>query len=311
MLEHQLGQRLEVGVLGDQRRRAVFVLGDLAAPAIEPAGDERAVGRDPEHRLALGLVAQLPGQPITVGVDVEVGGDPEVALAAGRELDLAAHPRHAVRLAPRLLLRHLEVVADHVPDAVQLEQAVGVDLPLAALAAAQRAVAEPHRSLLRDRELELGQALRDLRRVHAAQQVDAHGVRPRVGGDVAAEREVLQREPQRLCVGELAVQHAQAVEQRGQLLVVEVDRRQEVLLLAQRVELLAGELVAARGDGHAKALELCPVRVVAARERFVAHVRVALDVVLDVSCGDRTLLRHQVRHQRELADELVGVVRQG
>ena len=68
---------------------------------------------------------------------------------------------------------------------------------------------------------------------------------PAVGGFGAAEREVLQREPQRLGVGELAVEQVQAVGSAASSCVVEVERRQEVLLLAQRVELLAGELVAA------------------------------------------------------------------
>ena len=60
----------------------------------------------------------------------------------------------------------------------------------------------------------------------------------------AAEREVLEREPERLGVGEAALEQVEAGLERRELVVVEVERRQEVALRAQRVELLAGELVA-------------------------------------------------------------------
>src|SRR5439155_14764316 len=125
-----------------------------------------------------------------------------------------------------------------------------------------------------------------------------------------AQGEVLKCQPQWLGVCELALEQVEAHLKRRQLVVGEVDRWQEVVLLSEVVQLLAGELVAAGGDRHAKALELGAVGVVAACERLVAHVRVALDVVLDVAGGDRPLFRHQVSDERELADELVGVVSQ-
>ena len=83
------------------------------------------------------------------------------------------------------------------------------------------------------------------------------------------------------------------------------------MLLAQAVELLGGELVAHRRDRHAQPLELRSVGVEPAREGLVTHVGVPLDAQLDVARGDGSLLCHEVGHERELADELVGVVGQG
>ena len=124
----------------------------------------------------------------------------------------------------------------------------------------------------------------------------------------AAEREVLQREPQRLGVREAPLEEVEAGLERGELLVVELELRQEVPLRAQRVELFARELVALRVERHAECHELCAVGVEPARECLVAHLLIALDVRLDVARGQRTPLRHQERDQRELADQLVGVV---
>src|SRR5581483_2928078 len=84
-----------------------------------------------------------------------------------------------------------------------------------------------------------------------------------------AEREVLEREPQRLRVGELAVEEGERRLERGELLVRERDRRQEVALRPQRVELLARELVALRGERHAEREQLRPVGVEPPRERLV------------------------------------------
>jgi hypothetical protein len=220
-----------------------------------------------------------------------------------------SHARDAERLAGlRALLA--AVVADHVPDAVQLEQAVGVDGALGGGVAARRPVGEADRALLADGLLQLGQPLRDLGRVDAAEQVDGGRLGAGIGRVGAAQRQVLQRQAQRLGVCELALEQVEAGLQRRQLGVGEVDRRQEVVLLAEVVQLLAGELVAAGRDRHSQALQLGTIGVVAAGERLVAHVRVALDVVLHVAGCDRSLFRHQVGDERKLADELVGVVRQ-
>ena len=126
-----------------------------------------------------------------------------------------------------------------------------------------------------------------------------------------AEREVLEREPQRLRIGELAVEEVERDLQRRQLLVVEVELRQEVLLGAERVELLAGELVPLRVEGDAERDQLAPVGVEAPCERLVRHLRVALDHRLDLARGQGPPLRHEEGHERELPDQLVGVVRHG
>src|SRR5439155_12873343 len=96
--------------------------------------------------------------------------------------------------------------------------------------------------------------------------------------------------------------------QGRELLVRDLERRQEVLIRLQRVELLARELVALRPERHAERLELGTVGVEAARERLVGHLRVALDVRLDVPGGERPPLRHQERDERQLPDQLVRVV---
>ncbi len=126
----------------------------------------------------------------------------------------------------------------------------------------------------------------------------------------AAEREVLQRQPQRLGVGELALEQVEAGLERRELVVGQLERRQEVALRAHVVELLARVLVALRVQRHPEGDQLRPVGVEPPRERLVGHLLVALDAALDVACGHRSPLRHQERDQRELADQLVSVVRQ-
>ena len=79
------------------------------------------------------------------------------------------------------------------------------------------------------------------------------GVGARLVEAGAAEGQVLEREPQRLGVGELAVEVEQRRLQRRELVVLEVEPVEEVVLGAQRVELLAGELVALRMERHPEA----------------------------------------------------------
>ncbi len=86
-----------------------------------------------------------------------------------------------------------------------------------------------------------------------------------------------------------------------------LERRQEVVLLQQRVELLAGEVVALRLQRHAEREQLAAVGVEAPREGLVRHLGVALDRLLDVAGRGGAPLGHQVRDERELAHELVGV----
>ena len=128
-----------------------------------------------------------------------------------------------------------------------------------------------------------------------------------------APRDLLQREAQRLGVGELAVEQRQRGLQRGELGVGERDRGQVEVLRAQRVVLLLGDAVGRLVDRQldAERLELGAVGVEAARERVLVHAAVALDVAADLQRGDGTALGHQVRDQRELTDELLGVLRHG
>ena len=124
-----------------------------------------------------------------------------------------------------------------------------------------------------------------------------------------AEREVLEREPERLGVGELPLEGVERRLERGELVLVELELVEEVVLGAEGVELLARELVALGVERDAERGQLRAVGVEAARERLVGHLRVALDVPLHVPGGERPPLRHQERDERELTDQLVGVVR--
>ena len=113
----------------------------------------------------------------------------------------------------------------------------------------------------------------------------------------AAEREVLEREPQGLGIGELPLERVERGLQRGELVLVELELVEEVVLRAQRVQLLARELVALRVERDAERGELRAVGVEPAGECLVGHLGVALDVALDVPCGERTPLRHQERDE--------------
>ena len=234
------------------------------------------------------------------------GGQPEVALAARREADVASDPGDAER-ANR---GPVEILADDVPDALVEPERIRVERAFGHLVALRRPVRELDRALLGDRGLELRQAAGELGRV--VRRADAHPL-GRVGARVLepgpAEREVLQREPQWLGVGELAVEVEQRRLQRRELVVLEVEPVEEVVLRAEGVELLARELVALRVERHPEPGELRAIRVEAAGERLVRHLRVTLDVPLHVTRGQRSALRHQEGHERELTDELVGVVR--
>ena len=59
----------------------------------------------------------------------------------------------------------------------------------------------------------------------------------------------------------------------------------------------------------AERLELGAVGVEAAREGVLVHAAVALDVAPDLQRGHRPPLGHEVRDQRQLADQLLGVLR--
>ena len=271
--------------------------------APDPPG---GIGRHLDARLARD-VAELPLGAAAELLDVEVGREAEVALAARGEADLGADARDAEVLDDLVV----EVLSDHVPGAVLGQQRVRIDRALALLVAADRPVVEADRALLRDRALELAEAALQLGRVVGVAHLDANRGRSRAVVEPsgrAAERQVLQREPQRLGVGEAPFEQVQARLQRRELVVVQLERGQEVALGSERVELLAGEFVALRVERHAEPHELRPVRVEAPGKRLVAHLLVALDVALDVARGQRPTLCHQEGDERELTDQLVGVV---
>ena len=302
LAEHPAGERLDRGVLGLED--AVREGPGLVQGAMYPPG---RVAVDLDLRRALNG-AVLPVLADAVGVDIEVRREAEVALAAGGEADVAAHAGDA-KGADVVVV---EIVADDVPGASVAPQCVGIQRPLARLVAPGRPVAELDRPLLRDRRLELRQAAGHLGRVVGIAHLDARGrLRRRVVEPGTAEREVLQRQPQRLGVRERPLEHVERRLQRRQLVVVELELVQEVVLRAERVQLLAGELVALGVERDAERDQLGAVGVEAACERLVRHLRVPLDVALDVTSGQRPPLRHQEGDQRELTDQLVGVVRHG
>ena len=155
----------------------------------------------------------------------------------------------------------VEIPADDVPDALVEAQRVRVQRPLRHLVSLRRPVRELDRALLGDRGLELREASGELGRVVGCADADALG-----GGRAGVleagppEREVLEREPQRLRVGELAVEVEERGLQRGELVVLQVEPVEEVVLGAERVELLAGELVALRVERAPRARSARPGR---------------------------------------------------
>ena len=98
-------------------------------PSVEHAGvGERAV--HPPGGVALhgdpgrpDDLADLPGPRDAVRLDVELGRQPEVALAAGCEADVAADPGDAERADGGAV----EILPDDVPDALVEPQRVGVE----------------------------------------------------------------------------------------------------------------------------------------------------------------------------------------
>ena len=294
------GELPEVGVVRDED--AVLDPSVAAEQAVDPPG---RVAGDLDLGLAL-LLAHLPRRALAVRLGVEALRQPEVPLAPRGEADLASDPRHAERLDPVVV----EVEADHVPLPAVEEQRIGIDRALSLLLAHDRPVLELQRPVLRDRALELREPARKLGRVARIVQLDgACRLRRRRVEPRTAEREVLEREAERFRVRELALEQVEAGLERRELLVGQLERRQEVALRAQAVQLLAGELVSLGIERNAQGDQLRAIGVEAARERLVRHLLVALDVLLHVPRRQRTPLGHEKRHERKLTDELVGVVR--
>ena len=122
--------------------------------------------------------------------------------------------------------------------------------------------------------------------------------------------DLLQGQPQGLGVGEFTVQQAERGLQRRKLLVGERDRGQVEVLRSQRVVLLLGRAVGRALDGelYAQRFELGAVGVEAPGKGILVHAAVALDVAPDLKSSDGSALGHQIGDQRQLADQLLGVL---
>ncbi len=293
------------GVLRGEQARAVAAQLAAAVGAehlLNPPGDDR--GQDDGCLVA--IVVKLPGGAVAVPRHVEVARRREIVLRARLERDAALDARQAEDPGRLAFVR----VADHVPVAAQVQQRVGVHLAFGALVAPDRVVGEPDRLAPADGRLDLRQMRGHLRRVVAAEQV--HRDRAR---SVIVERartsqgQVLEGEPQRLRVGELALEQVQAGVQRRQLALVEIDLRQVVVLRRQRVQVALERVVGRALDGELEphGLDLAAVGVEPAQERLVAHPAVALDGLMDLVGGDGPLLGHQKGHERQLPNQFVVV----
>jgi len=252
---------------------------------------------------------QLPVGAAAVVAAIEVLGRREVVLGLGRVADLALDPGEAEDAHRLALVR----VADQIELAAAEDQVVGVDLPLRGVAALHREVGELDRLAARDRGLDLRQPLRQVaaagRRGHRHLDRRARfALGQRVG---MTPGDLLEGEAQRLGVGEATVgEQQQRGRERRQLGVVEGDRVEVEVLRRQRVELRLEEPLARllHPELDAEALELGAVRVEAAREGVVVHVAVSLHLALDLEGRYRPPLSHQERDQRELSDQLLGVL---
>src|SRR5205823_11572304 len=187
----------EGGEIGDEH--AVFETAGVAVGALYPP---RGVAAHLDACLADRL-ADLPGRASAKLLDIEIGGRAKVALAACCELDLSADARHAERADACAV----EVLSDHVPAAVVLQEGIRVERALGDLVAGGGPVFEARRALLRDRAFELREAAGHLGRVVGIDDLDAlRGVAGRLREAGSAQREVLEREPQRLGVRELSLE---------------------------------------------------------------------------------------------------------
>ena len=253
-------------------------------------------------------VAELPRRAAGELARIEVGRALEVVLGLGRVRDLAADPREPEDAHGVALVR----VADEVELPALEQQVVRVDLAQPGLVALHRVVLELDPLAAVDRRVDLRQAGGELGAAGRGRDAEPDRL-PQVGAERrrTAPGDLLEREPQRLGVGELAVEQHQGGLQRRALVVGEGDRRQVERLGRERVVLLLGEAVGRFVDRQvdAERVELGAVGVEAARERVLGHVRVALDVAPDLGCSHRPALGHQVRDQGELPDQLFGVFR--
>ena len=292
--------------------RAVGLLGRTQGPvAAVVALDQPGDPLTDEDLGDAALLPQLPVRAAAVVAAVEVLRRREVVLGLGGVADLALDPREAEDPHRIALVR----VPDQIELATAEDQVVGVDLALLGLAPLHRVVGELDRLAAADRGLNLGKALGEVAaagaRGHRHLDRSALALDQRVR---VAPGDLLQSQAQRLGVGEAAVgQQQQRGAQRRQLLVGEFDRVEVEVLRRQRVELGLEEALAGLLDAEddPQTLELGSVRVEAPRERVLVHVAVPLHLPLDLERRNRPALGHQERDQRELANQLLGVLRHG
>ena len=254
-------------------------------------------------------VAELPRDAAGELARIEVGGTLEVVLGLGRVGDLAADAReleHAHRFA-------LARVSDEVELPSFEQEVIGIDLALSRLPTLHRVVLELDPLAAVDRGVDLRQAGGEVGAAGRGGDAEADRL-ARVGPERAraAPGDLLQREPQRLRVRELAVEQRERGLQRRALGVGERDRRQMERLGRERVVLLLAESVGRLVDREVdpERVELRAVRIETSGEGILGHVRVALDVAPDLRCRYRTPFGHQVGDQRQLPDQLFRVLRQ-
>jgi hypothetical protein len=279
----------------------------LAEVALDQPGDPVA---DEDQSRADDL-AELPVGALAVVAAVEVLRRREVVLGLRGITDLALDPGEAEdpdRIA-------LVGVADQIELPAAEDEVEGVDLALLGVVTLHRVVGELDRLPSRDRGLDLREALREVtaarrgRHRHLDRRPLPLAERVRV-----APGDLLERQPQRLGVGEAAVgQQRERGAERGELVAVELDRVEVEVLRRQGVELRLEEALARFLDAELdpEALELGPVGVETAREGVIVHVAVSLHLALDLESRNRPSLGHQERDQRELADQLLGVLGHG
>ncbi len=204
--EHPGNDLTGVGVGGDKQPIALVLAGAHLAVAAEMALDLPGDPCADPHLGAADRFAELPVDPVGVRPRIELGGALEVVLGLGRVADLApdaGQPEDPNRVA-------LMGAPDDVELAALEQQLVRVDLAAPELVALHRVVVEDDRLAAEDRGLDLGETLRDV--VAAGRAGDPEGNRALLGRAEragAAPGDLLERQPQRLGVRELAVEQLQ------------------------------------------------------------------------------------------------------
>ena len=190
--------------------------------------------------------------------------------------------------------------AHEVPVPSEVHQAVGIHQALAALIATDAVVRKSDRLSTTDGRLDLREVHRNLGGVPVAQEIHRDGAcRLVIERARTPERQVLQREPKRLGIGELTFQKVKAGMQRRGLFLGEVDLAQVVVVPDQRVEVTLKGVVVGAMDGQTdtEGLQLAPVGVKPTQKRLVAHSAVAFDGFMNFGRRRRPSLCHQEGHE--------------